>query len=654
MAKIQFCCTFLAAWFGIALLFSSCATAPDLVGPPLDDVHQIRIVLKQTALPAVPGQPLDLDVQVTSTTGETYSLRDGTLGRSRLHLECATGSVSAEALTVTPSNDVADATKHCTVTATYDKDLPGAKKTELEVPVDWEYLLGPKPENFASLTLLVACDSKHRLVPGMAVPAEVRVFDKQGREYSSNTDCMEVKRRVDVSKIFTSGTHCTLELLRNQLVPYSYDTVDTYSLEVRYLGTRNSAVTAAFEPDWAALRGPEPEHVVSCEFVFGNQSDLPESIQPGTVIEAVVQVTDEEGRIYASDRDVMRVPAERLEVTTQYSTLELSEGRLYFESDYRSLVGKSFSVQAKYKNSTVPPATAFAAVDFVSALKKITLSGSEITFVGRRGLSGESGEDGYEGDMGDDSSSRYGSGGRGEPGEDGSDGEPGGEGSAGPKVKLICTRVYSMDGSKQYTLVELSSTALEKASYFLLPDDAPVLSVVSRGGEGGHGGDGGAGGEGGQGGTGYNTGDGGNGGAGGRGGHGGRGGPGGLIELVLEEGEKELAARFSLSCPGGRGGQGGGGGRGGRGGRSGAIDLGDALHDLGEGLEATRRGEYRPSRPTGQTGNHGDSGKYGSRGNLGDDGADGQAATLLVDELATVMKNRAPAEILHMIRFDRP
>ena len=138
-----------------ALGFLSLASA--LAAPPAAEVVDLRVALvddqgREHVDSLVPGEPITVEITITTAEGEVLSTRDGTLTRTRGQLAFQTqmGEFDERRRQFTPSADLRLANERgYWIRVVYDEDED--RSHEFHLKPDLASVIGPEPEDVVDL-----------------------------------------------------------------------------------------------------------------------------------------------------------------------------------------------------------------------------------------------------------------------------------------------------------------------------------------------------------------------------------------------------------------------------------------------------------------------------------------------------------------------
>ncbi len=525
----------------------------------------------------------------------------------------------------------------------------GARSVQRFRP-DFARVYGPEPEHVTWFDIglrwrkdgaLYPIPEEASLIPGEEYILYAEADGKDGRKFNSASSDFPIP----ASRIETTLTGFVASG-RNErgLTALHGLEADKASYEIRaaYGGQGGHVKTLSFKYDAAIPEGPGPETVAELG-ILGDLA-LDDPISPGAVKRLKIRVTDVFGRSWTLGlegrgshlTDEYPLPPSRVEIQVENATYDARTSDVQFSSDARAMLGKEYSVTARYAGEAGLEVRKGYAPDFLSIVP--LMEEDDLAYTGLPGRPGREGRDGQQGSRGNDSNRVLGRAGDGRPGGHGTSGQTGARGSPGSNLRIIAREVRTIDAQERLVLFEVRAPGM-RPEYFVRSIDAPPVTIVTRGDTGGIGGNGGNGGNGGDGGDGYYSGDGGDGGNAGGGGDGGDGGNGGTIDLILTTHELEKA--FVLDSQGGAGGTGGEEGVAGQPGIPGSVDNWAAGGD----------GKLPKDAPPPEVGSYGNEGNIGYTGRAGHDGLPA-AVELSVDESqASALVRRVPDVIRDVVLY---
>ena len=260
--------------------------------------------------------------------------------------------------------------------------------------------------------------------------------------------------------------------------------------------------TLSFKYDAAIPEGPGPETVAELG-ILGDLA-LDDPISPGAVKRLKIRVTDVFGRSWTLGlegrgshlTDEYPLPPSRVEIQVENATYDARTSDVQFSSDARAMLGKEYSVTARYAGEAGLEVRKGYAPDFLSIVP--LMEEDDLAYTGLPGRPGREGRDGQQGSRGNDSNRVLGRAGDGRPGGHGTSGQTGARGSPGSNLRIIAREVRTIDAQERLVLFEVRAPGM-RPEYFVRSIDAPPVTIVTRGGTGGIGGNGGNGGNGGDG-----------------------------------------------------------------------------------------------------------------------------------------------------------
>ena len=522
----------------------------------------------------------------------------------------------------------------------------GARSTQRFRP-DFALAYGPEPEDVTWFDIglqwrkddaLYPIPEDAALIPGEEYILYVEADDKDGRRFSSTDN----DHPIPADRVVTALTGFVASG-RDQFGLTALHGLDApYGISAAYGGEGGHTKTLSFRYDPAIPQGPEPEMVAELG-ILGDLA-LDDPISPGAVKKLKIRVTDLFGRTWTLGLEgngshltnEFPLPSSRVDILVENATYDARTSDVHFSADARAMLGKEYTVTARYAGEPALEARKGYAPDFLSIVP--LMDEDDLTYAGLSGRQGREGRNGQQGSRGNDSNRVLGRAGGGRPGGHGTSGQTGARGSPGPNLRVIAREVRTIDAQERLVVFEVRAPGM-RPEYYVRSIDAPPVTIVTRGGTGGIGGNGGNGGEGGDGGDGYYSGDGGDGGNAGGGGDGGDGGNGGTIDLILTTHELEKA--FVLDSQGGTGGSGGEEGIAGQPGIPGSVDNWAAGGDT----------KLPKDAPPPEVGAYGNEGNIGYTGRAGHDGLPGIVDLSVDESQASALVRRVPDEIRDVVLY---
>jgi hypothetical protein len=583
----------------------------------------------------VPGVQAPFEVRITDREGKIFSTRDSSLSWNDLVFSANHASLDSVQSRLTFQQDVGQTPESRYRIMVGYKHAPELKG-ELLVQPDWALLLGPAPDDVASLFVSVqGFNDGDRMAPAQILPLKVEVKDHEGRYFGLGDSKHNLPiERLDIETVNMDFSRQNFTLTGSNDRKRVNDA--GYAVTVKYRGNPLHSYKARFQPDFQLVDGPDPQDVA--DIGFGTATSAITSAVPGALVPLQFEVKDRDGRVYTYPRQGNQptLQASRIQIIGENLQHDPAGNQLKLNNNYAAMVGKTYRIFATYEGRDDMVASHVIQPDLLNGLPLMETHAIELR--GNKGHDGRAGQNGSDGP--DGSPSPVGLGGAGASGTDGTHGGPGRNGQHGPSVQVLSQEVRSLDGQHRLALIEVTGPGQAPKYYLRKLIDRP-LQITSIGGAGGDGGNAGNGGNGGNGGDGkYGGGSGGRGGNGGNGGNGSNGGNGGKVLVLVSTPDMETA--FIPLSQGGEGGHGGDGGVGGKGGSAGSILVIES--------EGDNRGGSNPQIPlaaTGSEGSSGANGAYGVPGNNGDDGS----VEIRVDQKAGDVIRRAPKSLVENVLY---
>ena len=600
------------------------AQAPDSLIQPGSTLKIQRIMLTDDQGRSVPPpSPQDITVEVK---GGTYNAATGEVRFSADRAEVPPGGYEVVIV-----------------------HADGARSVQRFRP-DFARVYGPEPEHVTWFDIglrwrkdgaLYPIPEDASLIPGEEYVLYVEADDKDGRRFNSTDN----EYPIPADRVETSLTGFVASD-RNQLGLIALHGLEadeaSYGIRAAYGGQGGHVNTLSFKYDPAIPDGPDPEMVA--ELGILGELALDDPISPGAVKRLKIRVIDIFGRSWTLGLEgrgshltnEYPLPPSRVEIQVENATYDAQSSVVQFSADARAMLGKEYSVTARYAGEAGLEVRKGYAPDFLSIVP--LMEEDDLDYTGLPGRPGREGRDGQQGSRGNDSNRILGRAGDGRPGGHGTAGQTGARGSPGPNLRVIAREVRTIDAQERLVLFEVRAPGM-RPKYFVRSIDAPPVTIITRGGTGGIGGNGGNGGIGGNGGDGYYSGDGGDGGNAGGGGDGGDGGNGGAIDLILTTHELEKA--FVLDSQGGAGGTGGEEGVAGQPGIPGSVDNWAAGGDT----------KIPKDAPPPEVGAYGNEGNIGYTGRAGHDGLPGTVELSVDESQASALVRRVPEVIRDVVLY---
>jgi hypothetical protein len=588
----------------------------------------------------MPGAQAAFEVRIKDKDGKVFSTSDNSLSWDDLTITAANASFDRASGKLTFRQDVGqtpDSRYQINVTYKHAPEIKGV----LSVQPDWALILGPAPDQVASLSVtLEGYKDGDRMSPGISVPLKVEVKDLEGRYFGlgDTRNPLPIERLdIETQNMDFSRQNLSLSSGNDKKATEGVG----YGVSVKYRGNPVQTYTARFQPDFQLVEGPDAKDVQ--DIFFGEQTLKVTSAIPGFSVPLQFQVKDKEGRIYTYPRpgNQPTMPANKIRIIGENLVFNETSNQLQLKNSYQGMVGKAYKVFATYEGRDDIVTSHTIQPDFLHGLP--LMENHAIELIGGKGGDGRGGQNGSNGPNG--SASPVGLGGSGASGTDGTHGGPGRNGQHGPAIQVLSQEVRTLDGQHRLALVEVTGPG-QSPKYYLRQLNERPLQVTSIGGAGGDGGNAGNGGNGGNGGDGkYGGGSGGRGGNGGNGGNGANGGNGGKVLVLVSTPDMETA--FIPLSQGGEGGKGGEGGVGGKGGSAGSILYAKDAASGNNTSSGSSPAQPIPLAATGSEGSSGANGAYGVPGNRGDDGA----VEIRVDQKAGDVIRRAPKSLVENVLY---